>query len=302
MPPSARTWVEIGERRLSVSNLDKVLYPLVGFTKAQVIDYYVRIAPTMLQHIGDRGVTLRRWPNGVNEQSFFEKRCPSHRPDWMKTCGGPGDRGGSIDYCCIGEVAALAWTANMAALEIHAPMARCGDIETPTMVVFDLDPGAPATIVECCQVALDVRDVLDHLGLEVFAKTSGSKGMQLYVPVNTPATHEQASAFALAVGQLLEKQFPQRIIVNMAKAARPNKVFIDWSQNSRHKTTIAPYSLRALERPTVSTPIDWDEVAAGADGETLIFEAADVLERIDDRGDLFAEALTLEQTLPQPHE
>ena len=302
MPPSARTWVEIGERRLSVSNLDKVLYPLVGFTKAQVIDYYVRVAPTMLQHIGDRGVTLRRWPNGVNEQSFFEKRCPSHRPDWMKTCGGPGDRGGSIDYCCIGEVAALAWTANMAALEIHAPMARCGDIETPTMVVFDLDPGAPATIVECCQVALDVRDVLDHLGLEVFAKTSGSKGMQLYVPVNTPATHEQASSFALAVGQLLEKQFPQRIIVNMAKAARSNKVFIDWSQNSRHKTTIAPYSLRALERPTVSTPIDWDEVAAGADGEPLIFEAADVLERIDDRGDLFAEALTLEQTLPQPHE
>ena len=302
MPPSARTWVEIGERRLSVSNLDKVLYPLVGFTKAQVIDYYVRVAPTMLRHIGDRGVTLRRWPNGVNEQSFFEKRCPSHRPDWMKTCGGPGDRGGSIDYCCIAEVAALAWTANMAALEIHAPMARCGDIETPTMVVFDLDPGAPATIVECCQVALDVRDVLHHLGLEVFAKTSGSKGMQLYVPVNTPATHEQASSFALAVGQLLEKQFPQRIIVNMAKAARSNKVFIDWSQNSRHKTTIAPYSLRALERPTVSTPIDWDEVAAGADGEPLIFEAADVLERIDDRGDLFAEALTLEQTLPQPHE
>jgi len=302
VPPSARTWVEIGERRLSVSNLDKVLYPLVGFTKAQVIDYYVRVAPTMLRHIGDRGVTLRRWPNGVNEQSFFEKRCPSHRPDWMKTCGGPGDRGGSIDYCCIGEVAALAWTANMAALEIHAPMARCGDIETPTMVVFDLDPGAPATIVECCQVALDVRDVLDHLGLEVFAKTSGSKGMQLYVPVNTPATHEQASSFALAVGQLLEKQFPQRIIVNMAKAARSNKVFIDWSQNSRHKTTIAPYSLRALERPTVSTPIDWDEVAAGADGEPLIFEAADVLERIDDSGDLFAEALTLEQTLPQPHE
>ncbi|MEO8697257.1 MAG: non-homologous end-joining DNA ligase [Acidimicrobiales bacterium] len=301
MPPSARTWVEIGDRRLSITNLDKVLYPLVGFTKAQVIDYYVRIAPTMLQHIGDRGVTLRRWPNGVNEQSFFEKRCPSHRPDWMRTCGGPGDRGGNIEYCCISEVAALAWTANLAALEIHGPMARCGDIETPTMVVFDLDPGAPATIVECCQVALDLRDVLDHLGLDVFAKTSGSKGMQLYVPLNTPATHEQASAFALAVGQLMEKQFPQRVLVTMAKAARANKVFIDWSQNSRHKTTIAPYSLRAMERPTVSTPIEWDEVAAGADGEPLIFEAADVLERIDDRGDLFAETLTLEQELPQPH-
>ena len=299
MPPAERTWVEIGERRLSVSNLDKVLYPLVGFTKAQVIDYYVRVAPTMLDHIGDRGVTLRRWPNGVNEQSFFEKRCPTHRPEWLSTCGGPGDRGGSIDYCCIGEVAALAWTANMAALEIHSPMARCGDIESPTMVVFDLDPGAPATIVECCQVALDVRDVLDHLDMEVYAKTSGSKGLQLYVPVNTPCTHEQASAFALAVGQILEKQFPQRVLVTMAKAARSNKVFVDWSQNSRHKTTIAPYSLRAMERPTVSTPIDWDEVAAGADGEPLIFEAADVLERIAERGDLFAATVTQEQELPQ---
>ena len=298
MPPTQRTWVEIGERRLSVTNLDKVLYPLVGFTKAQVIEYYVRIAPVMLDHIGDRGITLRRWPNGVNEQSFFEKRCPSHRPDWLGTCGGPGDSGGSIDYCRISEVAALAWTANMAALEIHAPMARCGDIESPTMVVFDLDPGAPATITECCQVALDVHDVLDHLGLAVFAKTSGSKGMQLYVPLNTPCTHEDASAFALAVGQLLEKQFPQRVVVTMAKAARPNKVFVDWSQNSRHKTTIAPYSMRAMERPTVSTPIDWDEVAAGADGEPLIFEAADVLERVDELGDLFAETVTLEQELP----
>jgi len=301
VPPAERTWVEIGERRLSISNLDKVIYPLVGFTKAQVIDYYVRVAPTMLQHIGDRGVTLRRWPNGVNEQSFFEKRCPSHRPEWLCTCGGPGDRGGSIDYCCIAEVAALAWTANMAALEIHSPMARCGDIESPTMVVFDLDPGAPATIVECCQVALDIRDVLDHLDIDVYAKTSGSKGLQLYVPVNTPCTHEQASAFALAVGQILEKQFPQRVLVTMAKAARTNKVFVDWSQNSRHKTTIAPYSLRALERPTVSTPIDWDEVAAGADGEPLIFEAADVLERIADRGDLFAATVTQEQELPQAH-
>ena len=279
VPPSERTWVEIEGRRLSVTNLDKVLYPLVGFTKAQVIDYYVRIAPTLLEHIGDRGVTLRRWPNGVNEQSFFEKRCPSHRPDWMKTCGGPGDRGGSIDYCCVGEVAALAWTANLAALEIHAPMARCGDIETPTMVVFDLDPGAPATIVECCQVALDVRDVLDHLGLESFAKTSGSKGMQLYVPLNT-ATHPRTGVVVRARDRAtLGKAVPAtRHRRRWPKAARPNKIFVDWSQNSRHKTTIAPYSLRALERPTVSTPIDWDEVAAGAEGEPLIFEAADVLD------------------------
>jgi bifunctional non-homologous end joining protein LigD len=299
VPASERTWVEIDGRRLSVSNLDKVLYPLVGFTKAQVIDYYVRVAPTMLAHIGDRGVTLRRWPNGVNEQSFFEKRCPSHRPEWLSTCGGPGDRGGAIDYCCLSEIAALAWTANMAALEIHSPMARCGDIESPTMVVFDLDPGAPASIIECCQIALEVRDVLEHLGLESYAKTSGSKGLQIYVPLNTPHTHDDASAFALAVGQLLEKQHPKRVVVNMAKAVRANKVFIDWSQNSRHKTTIAPYSLRANERPTVSTPIDWDEVAAGADGEPLIFEAADVLERIEERGDLFAGTVQKKQVLPQ---
>jgi bifunctional non-homologous end joining protein LigD len=300
VPATERTWVEIAGRRLAVSNLDKVLYPLVGFTKAQVIDYYVRVAPVMLDHIGDRGVTLRRWPNGVNEQSFFEKRCPSHRPSWLGTCAGPGDRGGDIGYCCVAEVAALAWTANMAALEIHSPMARCGDIESPTMVVFDLDPGAPASIVECCRVALDLREVLDHLGLSVYAKTSGSKGMQLYVPLNSPHTHEQASSFALAVGQLLEKQHPKRVVVNMAKAVRPNKVFIDWSQNSRHKTTIAPYSLRANERPTVSAPIDWDEVAAGADGEPLVFEAADVLERIAEKGDLFAGTVSEVQELPQP--
>lgn len=300
MAPPAKTVVEIAGRQLAVTNLDKVLYPLTGFTKAQVIDYYVRIAPTMLDHIGDRGVTLRRWPDGVTEQSFFEKRCPSHRPEWLGTCAGPGDRGGAIQYCCLGEVAALAWSANMAALEIHAPMARCADIESPTMVVFDLDPGAPATIVECCDVALVIRELLGHLGLECFAKTSGSKGMQLYVPLNAPHTHEHASSFALAVAQLVEKQRPAQVVVTMAKAARANKIFIDWSQNSRHKTTIAPYSLRAKDRPTVSTPLDWDEVAAGARGEPLEFDAADVLERVSARGDLFAPAVTLEQQLPAP--
>jgi bifunctional non-homologous end joining protein LigD len=195
-------------------------------------------------------------------------------------------------------VAALAWSANLAALEIHAPMARGGDIETPTMVVFDLDPGAPATIVECCRVALDIRDVLDHLDLVAFPKTSGSKGLQLYVPLNTPHTHEHASSFALAVAQLLEKQQPDNVVSNMSKAVRPGKVFVDWSQNSRHKTTIAPYSLRAKETPTVSTPVSWDEVSACADGEVLSFETADVLVRVEELGDLFAPTATLEQQLP----
>jgi bifunctional non-homologous end joining protein LigD len=295
---SKKTAVEVGHRQLTLSNLDKVLYPAVGFTKAQVIDYYVRIAPTMLTHVAGRGVTLRRWPNGVDGQSFFEKRCPKHRPDWVETADGPGDRGGPIGYCCLDEVAALAWSANLAALEIHAPMARGTDIETPTMVVFDLDPGAPATIVECCRIALEIRDVLDHLDLVAFPKTSGSKGLQLYVPLNTPHSHEHASSFALAVAQLLEKQQPDNVVSNMSKAVRPGKIFVDWSQNSRHKTTIAPYSLRAKERPTVSTPITWEEVATGADGEVLSFESDDVLARVEALGDLFAPTATLEQELP----
>jgi bifunctional non-homologous end joining protein LigD len=297
---SSRTTVEIAGRRLAVSNLDKVLYPQAAFTKAQVIDYYVRAAPVMLTHIAGRGVTLRRWPDGVDGQSFFEKRCPKHRPDWVDTAVGPGDRGGPIGYCRLDEVAALAWTANLAALEIHAPMARAEDIDVPTMVVFDLDPGLPATIVECCEVALEIRDVLAHLDLEAFPKTSGSKGLQLYVPLNTPHTHEHASSFALAIAQLLEKQQPERVLSNMAKAARTGKVFVDWSQNSRHKTTIAPYSLRAREKPTVSTPLAWDEVEAGAGGAPLEFVAADVLARIETLGDLFAPTATVEQRLPEP--
>jgi bifunctional non-homologous end joining protein LigD len=296
---SARTRVAVGDRELTLSNLDKVLYPACGFTKAQVIDYYVRIAPVMLTHVAGRGVTLRRWPDGVDGESFFEKRCPGHRPDWVPAAPGPGDRGGVIRYCCLEEVAALAWTANLAALEIHAPMARAADIESPTMVVFDLDPGAPATIVECARVALEVRDLLSHVGLLGFPKTSGSKGMQLYVPLNSPHTHEHASSFALAVAQLLEKRRPDGVVSTMAKAVRPGKVFIDWSQNSRHKTTIAPYSLRARERPTVSTPLSWDEVErAAATGWAPQFEAGEVLERVAEHGDLFAATATMVQHLP----
>ena len=298
MAESEAVRTEIAGRSLKVTNLGKVLYPLVGFTKAQVIEYYAKIAPTMLAHIEDRGVTFKRWPDGVTADGFFNKRCPSHRPDWVGTCLGPGDRAGGIHYCKLDEVASLAWAANLAALEIHAPMARCSDLESPTMLVFDLDPGEPATIVECCQIALLIREVLDTVGLRAVAKTSGSKGMQLYVPLNTPHAHSHASDFALAVAQLLEKQHPARVTANMAKKERPKKIFIDWSQNSRHKTTIAPYSLRGKDRPTVSTPISWDEVSDGADGEPLSFEAFEVVERVESAGDLFAEAVSLEQQLP----
>lgn len=292
--------VEVGGRQLKVTNLDKVLYPDAGFTKAEVIDYYVRIAPAMLPHIADRGVTLRRYPDGVDEKSFFEKRCASHRPDWIDVFQGPGDRNGTIGYCALDSVAALAWSANMAALEVHAPMARGGDVDSPTMCVFDLDPGPRTGIPECAAVALDIRDVLDNLaGLVAFTKTSGSKGLQVYVPLNTPHTHEHCSEFAQAVAQVLERHDPKSVTSTMAKAARPGKVFIDWSQNSRHKTTVAVYSLRARPRPTVSTPVAWDEVEAAADGAELSFEAAEVLARVEEHGDLFAPAATTEQTLPK---
>lgn len=294
---ATHTAVEVDGHRLRLSNLDKVLYPETGTTKAEVIDYYARIAPTMVPHLADRGVTLRRFPDGVEGGSFFEKRCPGHRPEWLGTVLGPGDRNGNIHYCCLDSAAALVWAANMAGLEIHAPMAR-SDIETPTMCVFDLDPGDGTTIVECADVALDVRHVLDGFGLVGFPKTSGSKGMQVYVPLNAPHTHEQASGFARAVAQLLERAHPDHVVSNMKKSLRRGKVLVDWSQNSRHKTTIAVYSLRARPHPTVSTPVTWDEVEAAAEGEPLAFETTDVLARVDELGDLFADALTVTQRLP----
>ncbi len=292
--------VEIDGRTLSVSNLDKVLYPEAGFTKAQVIDYYARIAPVLLTHLGDRGLTMRRFPNGVDAGSFFEKRCPKHRPDWVGTALGPGDRGGPIGYCVLDSTAAVVWAANLAALELHAPMARAADIESPTLVVFDLDPGEPAAMTECCQVALDIREVLAALELQCWPKTSGSKGLQVYVPLNSPATHDETKNFALAVAQLLEKQQPKRITSEMSKAIRPHKVFIDWSQNSRHKTTIGVYSLRARPYPTVSTPVTWDEVESAADRRAeLRFLADDVLARVADLGDLFEPTASLVQALPR---
>ena len=290
--------VELDGRRLKLTNLEKVLYPEVGFTKAEVIDYYARIAPVMLPHIAGRGITLKRFPDGVEGGSFFEKRCPSHRPDFIATIDGPGDRGGAIGYCNLDSIPALAWAGNMAALEIHAPMALGADIESPQLCVFDLDPGEPATIIECARVGLELRDVLAGIGLDCVAKTSGSKGMQLYVPLNSPHTHDHTSEFAHAVARVLEKHRPDDVTSVMAKAQRPGKVFIDWSQNSRHKTTVAVYSLRAKASPTVSTPVTWDEVSDCADGEPLSFTAPDVLTRVADLGDLFAPCATHVQHLP----
>lgn len=302
---SKGTSITVDGRELTLTNLDKVIYPgdaeHAPVTKAEVIDYYARIAPVMLPHLADRCITLLRFPDGADKPGFFEKRCPKHRPAWVDTAVGPGDRNGTVDYCRIEEPAALVWTANLAALELHVPMALSSDLETPRAVVFDLDPGAPAAIRECCQIALLVHDVLASVGLEAWAKTSGSKGLQLYVPLNTPCTHEAAGDFALAVGQLLEKQHPDRVTTTMAKAVRPGKVFVDWSQNVRHKTTVGVYSMRARVRPWVSTPVTWDEVQQCADGALdLRFETSDTLRRVDEHGDLFAPVLTLQQQLPRP--
>jgi bifunctional non-homologous end joining protein LigD len=290
--------VDIDGHQLKLSNLDKVLYPEVGFTKGQVIDYYARVAPAMLTHVSDRCVTFRRYPNGVDDKSFFEKRCPKHRPDWVDVARGPGDRTGPVDYCRLDDRAALVWAANLAALELHTPMARATDIESPQMVVFDLDPGAPAAMTECAVVALEIRAALEHMDLDLWAKTSGSKGLQLYLPLNTPHSHDQASQFALALAQLMEKHHADLVVSNMKKELRTGKVLIDWSQNSRHKTTVCAYSLRARPQPTVSTPVTWDEVSDTADGAPLSFEAEQVLERIEDLGDLFADTATVEQELP----
>ncbi len=292
--------VDIEGRTLSISNLDKVLYPEAGFTKGEVIDYYARIAPAMLPHLHGRPLTLRRYPNGVADKSFFEKRCPKHRPDWVETA--PVDTSeGPIDFCLCQDQATLVWVAQLAALELHPSLSRGAEMDRPTVVAFDLDPGPPADIVDCCRVALRLRELFGNLELECFPKTSGSKGMQVYVPLNSAVSYERTKPFANAVAKLLEKQSPDRVVSKMAKAQRKGKVFVDWSQNDRAKTTIAVYSLRAREHPTASTPLEWDEVEATAESgkaEELRFEAGEVLERVEERGDLFAPVLELEQELP----
>ena len=295
--------VNVEGRELKLSNLDKVLYPAVGFTKGEVIDYYSRIAPVLLPHVRDRPLTLLRYPEGVEADHFYEKQCPSHRPPWVRTVEVPSERSASkkINYCLADDLPTLVWLANLASLEVHPLLAHAGDVTRPASVVFDLDPGPPADVVACARVALVLREVLDDLGLASCPKTSGKKGMQMHVPLNTPVTYDRTKPFAHAVAQLLEKQQPKDVVSRMDKAVRKGKVFIDWSQNDEHKTTVAVYSLRARERPAVSTPLTWDEVeeaAATGDASRLDFDAAAVLARVDDRGDLYAPVAELEQDLP----
>ena len=297
-----RVEVQIDGRTLSLSNLDKVLYPKAGFTKGQVIDYYTRIAPFLLPHLRDRPLTLKRYPNGVEGQFFYEKQCPKHRPDWVRTeAVWSRHANRTIDFCVTDDLPTLVWTSNLADLELHTSLAKVGDVTSPQILAFDLDPGPPATIVECAEVAVRLREIFDHLGLQAFAKTSGSKGMQVYVPLNTPTTYDVTKPFALALAQLLERRHPELVVSDMKKALRTGKVLVDWSQNDEHKTTVCVYSLRAKDFPTVSTPITWEEVEsvrASRDPDELSFTSADVLERVADAGDLFAAVEELEQELP----
>ena len=289
---AARLEVQVEGRTLSLSNLGKVLYPVPGFTKGEVIDYYTRIAPVLLPHLRDRPLTLKRYPNGVDAGHFYEKNCPSHAPEWVRKA-----RVDKIDYCVCDDLATLVWLANLADLELHPSLSLVDDINRPTVMAFDLDPGPPAALAECCEVAYILRDALEQVGLQSFPKTSGSKGIQVYVPLNTDDVDYDHGTKLLsqALARHLEAAHPKLIVSQQKKELRRGKVLIDWSQNDEHKTTVCVYSLRARERPTVSAPLGWEELE---DPATLVFEAADVLRRVEEHGDLFAPVVELRQELP----
>ena len=295
---ASRVTVEVEGKQLSLSNLDKVMYPAVGFTKGHVIDYYTRVAPALLPHLRDRPLTLKRYPNGVDGGHFYEKQCPSHRPDWVRS--EPVELSSkTIHFCVCDDLPTLVWLANLADLELHPSLSNVPEVERPSIMAFDLDPGEGTGLRECCEVALILRAALDQLGLESFAKTSGSKGIQVYVPLNVPDVDYDHGTKRLsqALARHLESAHPKLIVSSQRKDLRRNKVLIDWSQNDEHKTTVSVYSLRARERPTVSTPLAWDEVEDG-DPDALVFEAEDVLARVEQHGDLFEPVATLKQQLP----
>lgn len=301
--PSADQIVEIGGRRLKLTNLEKVLYPAAGFTKGQVIDYYARIAPVLVPHLAGKPLTLKRYPSGVDQEFFFEKNATKHRPDWVKTAPiwSEGNQR-EINYILANDLATIVWLANLAAIELHPSLSLAADIECPRTMVFDLDPGPPADIVQCCQVGVWLRDIFEHFKLESFPKTSGSKGLQIYVPLNTKTSYDETKPFAHALARLLEDEHRDLVVSDMKKAIRTGKVLVDWSQNDEHKTTVSVYSLRARERPTVSTPVTWGEVERALkkkDAGLLAFEASQVLQRVKKMGDLLAPLLKLKQKLPK---
>jgi bifunctional non-homologous end joining protein LigD len=296
--------VEVQGRSVPISNVDKVLYPAAGFTKKDVIDYYLGVGPVMLRHLTGRPLTMKRYPNGVaGELFFYEKNCPKNRPEWVETA--PVWSEGNhrwMDYCVAQNLATLVWAANLAAIELHTSLSMASAMPHPSFVVFDLDPGAPAGMVQCCKVALWIHSALTRRGLRSFAKTSGSKGLQVYVPVNSGISYDQSKPFAHELALTLERRHPELVVSDMKKALRAGKVLVDWSQNDMHKTTVCVYSLRARTQPAVSTPVSWAEVSRcleSGDAATLEFTAPQVLQRVEHLGDLFAPVLTLCQQLPE---
>ncbi len=303
-PPSQTSdTLNIGGRKVPVSKLDKVFYPTTGFTKGQLIDYYIRISPVLLPHLRDRPLTLKRYPDGVTGNFFYEKRCPPYRPDWVKTAPIWSERNNEeIHFCLANDLPSIVWAANLGDIELHTFLAKASEVERPTMMVFDLDPGPPADILSCARVGLLLREKLDSLKLQSFPKTSGSKGLQIYAPLNTPVTYDQTKALSHQLAEELEKEHPDLVVSKMGKSLRTGKVFVDWSQNDRHKTTVCVYSLRARERPTVSTPVEWDEVESALkkkDAARLNFLSDEVLNRVEKHGDLFEPLLKLKQKLPK---
>jgi len=295
--------IEIEGKQLSVTNLDKVLYPATGFTKGQVIDYYARIAPALVPHLSGRPLTLKRYPGGVDQEFFFEKNATKHRPDWVKTAPiwSEGNQR-NVNYILANNLPTLVWIANLASIELHPSLSLAKDISCPRMMVFDLDPGPPANIIQCCQVGFWLREIFEHFGLQSFPKTSGSKGLQIYVPLNTPTSYDLTKPFAHALARLLEGDHKDLVVSDMKKQLRVGRVLVDWSQNDEHKTTVSVYSLRAREHPTVSTPVKWDEVEQAfkkKDAKLLVFEAEQVIKRVEQMGDLFEPVLSLKQKLPK---
>jgi bifunctional non-homologous end joining protein LigD len=295
--------IEIDGRHLTLTNLEKVLYPATGFTKGQVIDYYARIAPLLIPHLSGHPLTLKRYPRGVDQEFFFEKNATQYRPPWVKTAPiwSEGNRR-NVNYILANDLPTLIWVANLAAIELHPSLSLAEDISSPRAMVFDLDPGPPANIVQCSQVGMWLREIFEHFGLQSFPKTSGSKGLQIYVPLNTSTSYEATKTFAHALARLLENDHRELVVSEMKKHVRVNKVLVDWSQNDEHKTTISVYSLRAREHPTVSTPVKWEEVEQALrkkDASLLVFEADQVVKRVAEFGDLFEPVRTLEQKLPK---
>jgi bifunctional non-homologous end joining protein LigD len=297
-----RVQLQVEGRTLEVSNLDKVLYPESGFTKGDLIEYYRQIGPVLLPHLHGRALTLKRYPDGVDKFFFYEKRCPPHRPEWVETASVYSHgRGENMDYCLANDLPTLVWAANLADIELHTSLALSDDQTRPTAMVFDLDPGEGADIVDCAQVALWLREELNALNLESFIKTSGSKGLQMYVPLNTSVTFDETKAMARRLGEILEAKHPERVVTKMLKTLRKKKVLIDWSQNDEHKTTVSVYSLRATSDPSVSMPLQWKEVEdllRTKNKKAVRFSPDAALKRVEKLGDLFEPLLALKQKLP----